>query len=597
MPIKARVPASIRGLFAQSATAFGDRKALTMVMTGSDTGQPIHISYSSLHDRIKRAANLFSSMGGKGVGVAYMLPMLIDTQVVLWAAECAGYAVPLNPLLLPQQLVDLISMSGAGILVTCGSNVSPQLWESCQAIRQQLPHLQVVAIGGHAGTDESVIDFNEALQKAPSSDLDDPASEDPDRVVAYFHTGGTTGMPKLVAHTQRNQLSAALGASALLGMGPDDVLTNGMPMFHVGGAIACSLAPFMSGTHVLILSPLGLRNPDMIRNFWRIVERHRVTIAGAVPTALGAILSNPVDASLKTVRYGISGAASMPRSLAEKFTSMTGLPLHEVLGMTESGGVTAVDPIAGEATISSVGLRLPYTRIEVLRRLEDGSLGEACGPREIGVLVVSGPTVSPGYRDPRQNAGVFTNGKLNSGDLAYFDEAGKLFVAGRAKDLIIRSGHNIDPSMIEAAFASHAQVAMAAAVGQPDAYAGELPVCYLTLVPDATVTVDELQAFARERIAERPAWPKHVYVLPELPLTGVGKVYKPKLRADAAIRLLEPLLEEALGGAWGSAMATDGGPRGMSVQITLSSSDPAAEKLANDILKPYLFDHAFQVRG
>lgn len=592
MPLEARIPRSIHEAFAKSAVAFADRTALTMVMTGADAEESVQVSYANLYERITRAANLFSAVGGQGVGVAYMLPMLIETQVVLWAAESVGYAVPLNPLLQPEQLIDLISMSGAGILVTCGPAVSPQLWESCQAIQKQLPQLQVICIGGAAGLDGPVIDFNTATRQTRANELDLPAPADLDRVVAYFHTGGTTGSPKLVAHTQRNQLSAALGAAALLAMGPDDVLTNGMPMFHVGGAIACSLAPFMSGAHVLILSPLGLRSPDIIRNYWRIVERYGATIAGAVPTALSAILSHDVDASLKTVRYGITGAASMPRSLAEKFSSMTGLPLHEILGMTESGGVTAVDPIAAPPTLSSVGLRLPYTRIEVLKRREDGSLGEACKPHEIGVLVISGPTVSPGYRDARQNGGVFVDGKLNSGDLAYFDEDGKLFIAGRAKDLIIRSGHNIDPSMIEAAFTAHPQVAMAAAVGQPDSYAGELPVCYLTLAPNATATPDELQAFARERIDERPAWPKQVYVLATLPVTGVGKVYKPALRADAAIRLVEPLLEAALGEKWGTATATDGGPRGMSVQITLSSDDPAAQKVAHDILKPFLFDHS-----
>ncbi|MDZ4356826.1 MAG: AMP-binding protein [Variovorax sp.] len=594
MPLSDRLPLTVYRLFQHNANRFSNRTALTMVLTGAEDETPRRISYVELHGRLCQTANMLAALGGRGVTVAYLLPTLPETHAVLWAAETVGRAVPLNPLLQVDQLVELIASSGATVLVTCSARISSQIWEKCNAIRKELRSLKIVCLSASQedlDMDDHLVDFDAALQGHPSEQLAFEHDIDPDRVVAYFHTGGTTGMPKLVAHTHRNQLAAALGAAALLDLRADDVVTNGMPLFHVGGVIASSLAFFMQGANVVMLSPLGLRDPNMVRRFWRIVENNRITVVGAVPTAFAAILSLPIDGNLDTVRFGITGSAPIPRSLVENFVSSTGRQLHEILGMTESGGVTAIDPVAGSATIGSVGLRIPYTSLQVRRRLEFGGLGPDCSPGEIGVLVVSGPTVSPGYRHAVQGQGVFAKGHLDSGDLAYFDESGKLHIAGRAKDLIIRSGHNIDPGMIEAAFLAHPSIAQVAAVGQPDSYAGELPVCYVVLRPGASVAELALKEYAQERIAERPAWPKNVYTVPALPMTSVGKVYKPALRADAAMRVLQPLLHAAMGKSLLGVNALDGGKRGMRVVVRLDAPSENAVMAARSLLDAFLFEY------
>jgi fatty-acyl-CoA synthase len=153
------------------------------------------------------------------------------------------------------------------------------------------------------------------------------------------------------------------------------------------------------------------------------------------------------------------------------------------------------------------------------------------------VLRVRGPNVGPGYTDSRRNAGTFEGGWLVSGDLGHVDAQGRVFVTGRAKDLIIRSSHNIDPGSIEEALLMHPAVQMAAAVGEPDEYAGEVPVAFVVLKPGAGVDATELARFAAERIAERPAVPKRIDVLPALPMTAIGKVYKPGLRLQVAARI------------------------------------------------------------
>lgn len=581
--------ATIYDALRASAETRPEAIALTLITHGTPDENPQQASYRTLIEGVTRAANLFAGVGGAGVGTAFLLPSLLETHYVLWGAETSGYAVPLNPFLTTEQIVDLVRAAGSRILVTAGSEY-PGIWERAAAVMAALPDLTLICIGTPGDTGPSAIDFAVAMKEQDGASLCFPASPDPDRVVAYFHTGGTTGVPKLVAHTHTNQLAAAFGAALLLDIGEEDCITNGMPLFHVGGTIPCSLGFFLRGARVLMLSPQGFRNPAMIANIWRIVERFGVTILGAVPTAMGALLSVPPDADLSSLRMGVTGASPSPPSLAERFRAMTGKHLHDLLGMTETGGLTAVSPAAGTPVAGSVGIRLPFTTLRVRRRLEDGRLGDDCATGEIGVLFVEGPHVSPGYLDAHQNAGVFQEGGLNTGDLAYLDACGRLYIAGRSKDLIIRSGHNIDPAMIEQAFMRHPAVEAAAAVGQPDRYAGELPVVFVSLRRGHDdVSVEALQEFARELIAERPAWPKHAYFMEALPTTAVGKLYKPALRAEAALRMLKPRLKDLAGDHLIDVRASEGGKRGLDISVTLTEPHEAIEAAIREELGAYVF--------
>ena len=258
--------------------------------------------------------------------------------------------------------------------------------------------------------------------------------------------------------------------------------------------------------------------------------------------------------------------------------------------MTEASGLIAIDPVAGEGGAGSVGWALPYTQV-VVRRLEaSGRLGSPCDTREIGVITVRGPHVSPGYRNPEHDAGTFEDGMLNSGDLGYTDDDGRLHIAGRSKDLIIRSGHNIDPLMIENAMATHPAVDLAAAVGMPDAYAGELPVCYVALKPGARATAEDLRAHAQDSIAERPAWPKYIHVVDSIPLTSVGKIYKPQLRCDAAARLVKEVVGQLLDIPDAQVQVSEGGRRGMRVTVTLPASRQHAVTAVEQALATYVFE-------
>jgi len=322
-----------------------------------------------------------------------------------------------------------------------------------------------------------------------------------------------------------------------------------LPMFHVASAIFCSLAMFVAGAEVVILSPSGFRNPRIMADFWPIVERTGTTILGGVPTALSAVVKvDPGGTNLGRVRINVSGASLLPHAVAEQIEHLTGKPVREVYGMTECGGVICVDPVSRPRVIGSAGCPIPFCEVQARRSSGTGALGDACLPGEPGVLVTRGPNVSPGYKDAGQSAALFTlDGWLITGDVGYVDGTGRVFITGRAKDLIIRSGHNIDPAVIEECLMRHPAVADAGAVGMPDAYAGEVPVAYVTLRDGLDVTEAELLAFAKARITEPPALPRRVFILEQLPMTAVGKVYKPALRQDCTRRhLLEVLHDEPI---------------------------------------------------
>ena len=524
----------------------GGKTAITFLGTDPQA-PPRKLSYAELVDGIARTANAFRTLGlRRGDVVAYMLPSLVETQFVLWGAATAASALPLNPLLKAEEIARLCQAAGAKALVALGPLPGTEIWDKANRVKELVPALgALIQVGGEKGDSGPEVHLLADLLRANSPQLTFSDLPGPHDVAAYFHTGGTTGAPKLVIHTHRNQLAAAYGGAWAAGASSDDVIVNGLPMFHVASTIFCSLAMFVAGAEVVILSPAGFRNPKIVADFWRIVERTGTTIVGGVPTALSAVAKiDPKDADLSRVRINICGASLLPRPVAEQMEQLTGKPVREVYGMTECGGVICVDPVSRPRVIGSAGCPIPFCEVEA-RALDGASASSrVCTPGEPGVLVVRGPNVTPGYKDAAQSASLFTgDGWLITGDVGHVDATGRVFITGRAKDLIIRSGHNIDPAVIEECLMRHPAVADAGAVGMPDAYAGEVPVAYVTLRQGACVTEEELLAFTKAAINEPPALPRRLFVLEQLPMTAVGKIYKPALRHDCTQRLLLELLQ------------------------------------------------------
>jgi fatty-acyl-CoA synthase len=224
---------------------------------------------------------------------------------------------------------------------------------------------------------------------------------------------------------------------------------------------------------------------------------------------------------------------------------------------------------------------MPYQRVRAAILDGAGRFVRDCATDEIGTLLIAGPAVFPGYLREQDNARVWAEpGWLNTGDLCRVDRDGYVWLTGRAKDLIIRGGHNIDPQVIEEALLAHPSVAMAAAVGQPDAYAGELPMAYVVLRPGAAASVGDIAQWCRERIPERAAVPVRVEVLPSLPLTAVGKTYKPELRW----RAIEYVLRAALAEKGIDAAVSAGADERHGTLAQVRVADPAREGEAREVL-------------
>ena len=215
--------------------------------------------------------------------------------------------------------------------------------------------------------------------------------------------------------------------------------------------------------------------------------------------------------------------------------------------MTEATCLVSCNPPDGEHKIGSVGLPLPFTDVKILEINRKDEVVRECQFDEPGEICINNPGIVVGstYTDPNKNISLFVDDKfLRTGDIGYMDADGYLWLTGRAKDVIMRGGHNIDPLIIEEALAGHPSISLAGAIGQPDIYSGELPCAYVELVSGSATSVGELMEYAQQNVSDKTACPKYIEILEELPKTAIGKVFKPDLRRLAIIRIFNDILVE-----------------------------------------------------
>lgn len=557
-PLHEAVPfCSTYALIRESAIRHANRPALSFLPSARLDETPVRWTYEELLAGIHQTANLLHQLGWATTDVlAVMLPAGLAYHLALWGGEAAGIVQPLNPLLSEDKLEALLRASGARALMVPAEDDDSGLLHKGRQLQQRLPslqHLLLVSADGnapltHPALGPHELDFHRLLQGQPKDHLINQRVFAPTDIAAYFHTGGTTGAPKLARHSHGAQVFTAWANAIVQGMRHDDVLINGYPLFHVAGVLPGALCSLGVGMETVIPTPTLFRNRDVIQNYWRLVEKHKATLVSGVPTALAALVQVPVDgADIRSVRAVRTGASALPPELATRFKQVLGLPIYESLGMTEMAGLSTVNPPGAEAPAGCVGWRLPYSAFRILGLDTDGqATGPDMGIGEPGMVLFKSPNLFSGYLDEQETARTFTaDGWLISGDLGWRDAQGRLHLSGRAKDLIIRGGHNIDPKVIEDALGAHPAVHLCAAVGAPDAYAGELPVAFVSLRPGAQVSEIELLAFTAERVDEAPAKPKWIHILPQMPVTNVGKIYKPELRTLATATVVRGLVAQA----------------------------------------------------
>lgn len=561
------LPTTMYELLSGTANKFPNNSAVTFQMFSGPKDKAETLTWKELLEKSCQTANLFRSLGiGEEDTVAFLMPNATETILTYLGGSIAGRVNPINPLLDAEQIAGILRETGAKVLVTLrafprtdvaekaaeavrlapnvGHVVEVDLLRYVTGIKKFIIPLirPKVQVAHHA----KVINFNAEIAKQPK-ELNFPDATG-DRVCALFHTGGTTGLPKVAQHRYSGIIyNSWLGGRLLFT--EKDVQMCPLPIFHVFATVVSLGASLGSGAHVVFPTPQGYRGDGVFDNFWKLIERYKATFMITVPTAISALMQRPVDADISSLRLAFSGSAPLPVELYKRFEKAAGVTICEGYGLTEATCLVAINPVHGEKRIGSVGYPFPYCDVKII----DTQTHEECPTDIAGEICVYNPGVSMGqtYTEDAKNADLYYPGALSetqylrTGDLGRIDPDGYLWITGRAKDLIIRGGHNIDPAEIEEALAAHEMVAFAGAIGQPDAHAGELPCAYVELVDGGSVTNEELLEFAKERIHERAAWPKYLEVIDELPKTAVGKVFKPDLRRMAITRIYNASLEQA----------------------------------------------------
>jgi fatty-acyl-CoA synthase len=600
--LPADLPKSTYEMISRGASLNPDALALSFFATVDEHKTPQTWRYRELLARITQTANFFHDIGvEKDSVIAFVLPNLPETHFVIWGGQAAGIVTALNPLLEGTALAELLNAANATVLVTLAPSPASDLWAKLQphlASIGSLRHLVLVDLAERKRTcgplrdtvpaEIRIHDFHSAIGDQPSDRLKSARCFSEQDASSYFCTGGTTGLPKIAMRRHGNEVANAWSTAQALGdvMGPGKVVFCGLPLFHVNGVLVTGLLPFSKGAHVILGTPQGYRGEGLVARFWEIVEHHRINFFSGVPTLYASLLQVSVGShDIGSLEYGLCGAAPMPVEVFRNFQQQTGIKILEGYGLTEATCVSSVNPALGERRIGSIGLRVPGQKMKtVVLDAQDQYLRD-CAIDEVGVLIVSGPNVFEGYRAPEQNKGLWIDANdgarwLNTGDLARQDERGYFWLTGRKKELIIRGGHNIDPLTIEAPLHRHPAVHIAAAVGRPDAHAGELPVAYVQLRSGASATEAELLAFLKTAIGERAALPRRVHIIETMPLTAVGKIFKPALKQREIKAALENALRDAQV-AFLELVVVDNKSKGLAVKVKLESDafDVAARQV------------------
>jgi fatty-acyl-CoA synthase len=601
IPLEQRMPhATTYELISAVADIQPDHAAIHWMPAGAPSAGDRTYTYRDLITRIRQVANLVRRRGLTRTDVvAYLLPNLPETHFMLAGVQAACIVLPLNPMLESKHLAAMLTATGARMLVTARGGEFDSFEHKARAIAQSVPGLDVVCVDSGEPRPDGLIAL---LDHIPGDRLEFTYDAAPTDYSSYIHTGGTTGVPKIARSTHWAEASQGWLMSALAGLTPNDVSLGGLPLFHATAVRANGIAIWAAGASLVLMGPSGFRNPHAMTRLWETIEVHRVSVLVAVATVYSALLNVPLDGrDISSLRLLVSGAAPLPIEIIERFERQFALEITEGYGLTEGCCMSARNPQTGARKVGSVGLRVPYQLMKTVVLSDDGRYIRDCLRDEVGVLVMKGPNVVDGYVGDSSDLFV-ADGWLNTGDLARQDTDGYFFITGRRKDLIIRSGHNIDPQLIENVLYTHPNVAMAAAVGMPDIYAGELPVAYVTLKPGVTTPPKALREFAFDRITERPAAPKQVFIIPEMPTTAVGKPSKLLLRCKATETAVIDMVRRRLpAGTRVAATARPDHRYGIHVDITISppaGSDPTSfNTAATSLIRSFSFDHTLTFKG
>jgi acyl-CoA synthetase (AMP-forming)/AMP-acid ligase II len=463
--------------------AHGSRTAVLLPETG------LSVTYRDLRRRVRGMAGALHAAGvRRGDRVAMALPNGLDAIVAFLAAAAAGTAAPLNPGYKFEEFCYYLADTRAKLLMVPADDAA----EARRAAEQA---------GIPVITPEI---FSDASAPEPA----------PDDVALVLHTSGSTGRPKRVPLLHRNLAASTRNIAETYALGEDDVSLCLMPLFHVHGLMASTMATLLTGGTVVVPARFNALT------FWRIVRDYGVTWYSAVPTMHQLILTRKRSGDEK-LRFVRSCSAALAPDLMRRMEEYFAAPVLEAYGMTEASHQMASNPLP--PAVRKAGSVGPGTGLRI--GIRDSQGGEL--PRgQAGEVCIAGPGVITEYENnPEATVKSFFGEWFRTGDQGILDEDGYLHLTGRLKELIIRAGENIAPREIDEVLLTHPAVAEAVCFGVPHTTWGEEVEAAVVLHPENPVSESELLCFCRDRLADFKC-PKKIHMLASIPRTATGKIQR-----------------------------------------------------------------------
>ncbi|WP_425253134.1 long-chain-fatty-acid--CoA ligase [Janthinobacterium sp. NFX145] len=536
---------SVTHLLEESFQKYADRNAFVCMDK--------FLTYRELDKLSLQMGAWLQSKGLKtGARVAIMLPNVLQYPVAMAAILRAGYTVVnVNPLYTPRELQHQLTDSGSEAIIV--------LENFATTVEQVLPHTQVKHVivatmgdmlGGLKGTIVNfvvrkikkmvpafslpgAVSFNKMLAEGARLSLT-PVQQGHDDIVFLQYTGGTTGVSKGAMLLHRNVIANVLQNEAWMSpvMTPEMRATSmgfmcALPLYHIYSLTVSALMGMrLGGMSVLI------PNPRDIPGFVKELSKHKIVVFPAVNTLYNALLNNADFAKLDFSSYKVcnGGGMALQRNVAERWLKLTGCPLIEGYGMSETSPVVTGNRVDITEFTGTIGLPFPSTEVAILN--DDGvevPLGEP------GEIAVRGPQVMAGYwQRPDETAKSMTaDGYFKTGDVGVMDERGYVKIVDRKKDMIIVSGFNVYPNEVEDVVASCPGVLECACIGVPDANAGEA-VKVFVVRKDPNLTVEQIREHCKHELTAYKK-PKYIEFRDELPKTNVGKILRRQLRDEKKV--------------------------------------------------------------
>ncbi|MBI3283497.1 MAG: long-chain-fatty-acid--CoA ligase [Burkholderiales bacterium] len=508
------------------------------------------ITYGELDTLSKKVGAWLQNKGmKKGARVAIMMPNVLQYPIAMAAILRAGYTVVnVNPLYTPRELAHQLKDAGAEAIF-----ILENFATTLEHVLDKTPvkHIIVASMGDLlGGVKGAIINFvvRNVKKMVPAFSLPNavrfkqvlaeaerltfqPVVLGPDDIAFLQYTGGTTGVSKGATLTHRNVVANVLQNDAWLVPGMADAhagvqktIVCALPLYHIFALTVCSLL----GTRIGALNLL-IPNPRDIPGFIKELSKYKVNVFPAVNTLYNGLLNNPDFAKLDFSGYEIcsGGGMAVQKAVADKWLKVTGCPIAEGYGLSETSPVATANPANTKEFSGTIGLPIPSTEIAILD--DDGHplpLGQA------GEIAIRGPQVMVGYWNrPEETAQVMTaDGFFKTGDVGIMDFRGYTTIVDRKKDMILVSGFNVYPNEIEGVVALHPGVLECACIGVPDANSGEA-VKLFVVKKDPALTVDQLMDYCKEQFTAYKK-PKYIEFRLELPKTNVGKILRRELRDE-----------------------------------------------------------------